>query len=107
MSGRLGSISTDVGWFRETSNRDGDSEGSAWSEERVALMSLPLSASTQVKCIEFHPVLPLIALADKDDVVQLWNYESQEVRAPRCRGFAPTKHAGAVLLAGHQCVASV
>eukprot|EP00873_Tetraselmis_striata_P039325 jgi/Tetstr1/459589/TSEL_004953.t1 len=33
----------------------------------------------RVKCAHFHPVLPLVALADKDEVVQLWNFESREV----------------------------
>lgn len=33
----------------------------------------------QVKCVRFHSVLPVVAFADKDERVQVWDYECDEV----------------------------
>jgi hypothetical protein len=44
----------------------------------------------QVKVVEFHPVQPWIAFADKGDVVKVWDWSTQQVRsrAPRARRTA-------------------
>ena len=41
----------------------------------------PRSRLQQVKTLEFHPVQPWLALADKGDVVKVWDWSTQQVRA--------------------------
>lgn len=39
-------------------------------------------ASSKVKCIEFHPMQPWLAIANKANKVSVWNFVSEQVSSP-------------------------
>lgn len=36
----------------------------------------------KVKCIEFHPMQPWLAIADKGNKISVWDFESEQVLPP-------------------------
>lgn len=47
----------------------------------------------KVKCIEFHPMQPWLAIADKGNHISVWDFESEQVPYPPPSYTSPSPRA--------------